>query len=368
MKDDNYAKHDKTLRILLLSNMYPSEKTPSYGIFVKNIYMQLLEAGIDIDKCVIEGQRSTKVGKLLAYAIYIVKSLFRLLFTRRTIYIHFVAHTSFPVLILSLFRRFNIVAHVHGGDVMFQPKVSKSWTSIKTKMAEKTLRLSKRIIVPSHYFSDFIQQKFDVDAQAVFVSPSGGIDTNHFVPVSRKSNSVIKLGYVGRIDPGKGVYTLLQAMKLLSDKNEKVELAIVGTGRESEQMRQYTLNNGLSKICQFVGGSAQHELVNYYQSFDYFVFPTELNESLGLVGLEAMSCGIPIITSGQAGISDYFADKVNGFKYRSGDHNSLSEVISNLPSVDSSVYQKMAEECRLTALEFDSVLVKHKLIDDFKKS
>ena len=358
-------KNRKKVRILLLSNMYPSTKAPSYGIFVKNIYSQLEEANIDIAKCVIKGQRKSRVGKLLAYTAYTVKAFFRLAFTQRTLYIHFVAHTSFPVLILSLFRRFSIVSHVHGGDVMFQPGVSQYWTSIKNNLAKRTLSLSNRVIVPSHYFSEYLQQKMKVDARSIFVSPSGGIETKRFVPVDKAQHKTLRLGYVGRLDEGKGVHTLLKALKHSLDNGAKVSLTVVGAGSEYEKLAQYVLDNELSNACSFVGVVAQRELVTYYQQFDYFVFPSELNESLGLVGLEAMSCGIPIVTTGNAGIGDYFDDQVNGFKYCLGDHQSLSETISMLPVVTSSRYQEMAKQCRLTALKFDSNLVKQNLIKDF---
>jgi glycosyltransferase involved in cell wall biosynthesis len=353
------------IRVLLLSNMYPSTDSPSYGIFVKNIYTQFREVDIDIQKCVIEGQSHTKLGKVFSYAIYVLKALFMLAFTRRLVYIHFVAHTSFPVLLLSLFRRFDIVAHVHGGDVMTQPQVGKRWTSIKTIMAEKTLRLSKKVIVPSQYFSEFLQNEFRIDARSIFVSPSGGVDTRLFLPAEKKAENTITLGYVGRLDPGKGVNTLLEAMNVLNKQRKQVSLTVVGTGNEKESLHQFVIENGLNGTCCFVDALAHQDLVGYYQTFDYFLFPSELNESLGLVGLEAMACGTPIITTGRAGISDYFKNKVNGFQFDSGNHLSLSEVISNLPPTESSIYQRMAKQCRQTALKFDSELVKKALIREF---
>jgi glycosyltransferase involved in cell wall biosynthesis len=365
MKNNESQSHTRQApRILLLSNMYPTDESPSYGIFVKNIYTQLESAGIDIKKCVIEGQSRTKLGKLLDYAFYVVKAIFIIMFTRRIVYIHFIAHTSIPVVIMSIFRRFNIVAHIHGGDVMAQPNVNKKWASMKSIVAKRTLMLSKRVIVPSQYFSDFVQTTFSVDPNSIFVSPSGGVDTQRFQPVERQPQKVIKLGYVGRLDSGKGVDILLKAMRVLMEQGVHIQLTVVGAGKEQEKLVQYAIDNNLSEACRFIGVLTQSELVAYYQTFDYFVFPTELNESLGLVGLEAMSCGVPVITSGHAGIGDYFENRVNGFKFEFGSYISLCDVLSNLPLVSSTIYRQMAEQCRLTALKFDSEVVKEKLVKE----
>lgn len=364
MKSKSQIRDTETPRILLLSNMYPAEKSPAYGIFVKNIYTQLDEAGVDIKKCVIKGQRKTQLGKLSAYTMFLLKAMLRLIFTRRMVYIHFIAHTSLPVIMVSAFRRLNVVAHVHGGDVMAQPQVSEKWTSIKSSMAKRTLKLSSRVIVPSKYFSDFIQKEFSVDLNLVFVSPSGGVNTQRFIPSAREPQRNIQLGYVGRLDIGKGVDTLLKAVKLLTEQEQNIQLTLIGSGREHDRLVQYVANNNLVNVCSFVGSLTQSELATYYQKFDYLIFPSELNESLGLVGLEAMSCGVPVVTPGHAGIGDYFLDEKNGFKYVLGDHVSLSQTLSDLPSVDSDTYRHMARHCRLTALKFDSEVVKEELINE----
>ena len=64
-----------------------------------------------------------------------------------------------------------------------------------------------------------------------------------------------------------------------------------------------------------------------YLLMDCFIFPSTLKESLGLVGLEAMACGIPVIASDSHGPTDYIEDRKNGFLFSTGDICSLIDKV-----------------------------------------
>lgn len=83
----------------------------------------------------------------------------------------------------------------------------------------------------------------------------------------------------------------------------------------------------VSDFIDWIDLLPQIELRRIYNDIDYFIFPSELNESLGLVALEAMACGTPVIGSDYAAQSFYINDGVNGYKFKVGDAEAMKKTI-----------------------------------------
>jgi D-inositol-3-phosphate glycosyltransferase len=144
--------------------------------------------------------------------------------------------------------------------------------------------------------------------------------------------------FVGRIQPIKGIDTLIRAMALLfRDKPEladQVCLCIIGGSQEdsaSEQQelaRLKTLQHelGVGNLITFLGSKEQAELVYYYSGASVLVVPSHY-ESFGMVALEAMACGTPIIASDVGGLSYSVADNFSGYLVPRGDPKLLADKI-----------------------------------------
>ena len=343
-------------QFLILSNMYPTEKTPSQGVFVRNIEQSLLDSGIDVTRVVVAGRHNHVLAKLLHYMLYVVNAFFTLLFTKRVVYLHYVAHSSIPFLVASFFRKIPMVAHVHGGDVMPAEYEPERVRKVKVWIARKALKKADKIIVPSHYFKGFLIDEFDVEAGCIEINPSGGVNTQKFSNAEKTApaflqNKPLVLGYVGRLDSGKGVDTLIKSLKGL---DKAFHCHFVGTGLYHHDFEALAQENGIQDNVTFHGAVEQSELPSKYASFDYLVFPSEMQESLGLVGLEAMACGTPVIGSMNAGMADYLSDQVNGFGFKSGDITSLTDCLVKAAEVNAKQYAAFSTAARETALEFDA--------------
>ena len=124
---------------------------------------------------------------------------------------------------------------------------------------------------------------------------------------------------VSRIEKNKGWDTLLEALNELKKESfmKNIKVIIVGTGQEQKEMDQMIKKFHLEdKIIQkeFV---LQKDLVDYYNAFDVFVFPTKRkSESLGLVGLEAMACKTFVIACNLYGPKEYVIDNKNALTYQ----------------------------------------------------
>lgn len=106
--------------------------------------------------------------------------------------------------------------------------------------------------------------------------------------------------------------------------------------RNDEKIRDLYLDN----LIKYIGPIPYHSLPEIYCTLDLFIFPTCLEESLGLVGLEAMACEVPVIGSYIGGLKDYIKDKENGFFFTPGNAEELSNKIELYLSLSSSEKQK----------------------------
>lgn len=132
----------------------------------------------------------------------------------------------------------------------------------------------------------------------------------------------------GRISKDKGWDTFINAIRITELTGLHANYSIVGSGSEDQDLDDLIQSEGLQDVVHRIPMLSQEKLRNYYDSLDYFVFPSRrVGESLGLVGLEAMACGTPVIGSDFAALKDYIVDGYNGFKFDVGSANSLSLVI-----------------------------------------
>lgn len=123
---------------------------------------------------------------------------------------------------------------------------------------------------------------------------NNAVDGRLFKFRKKNAENVIKLLFLSRIVPRKGLKYLLDSLKKIINKNENIRLMVVGTGSEEEKMKNYVKNNGLRKYVEFVGYVKDDKKSEYYQKSDIFCVP-HVNEGFGITLLEAMSCGLPIV-------------------------------------------------------------------------
>lgn len=193
--------------------------------------------------------------------------------------------------------------------------------------AEFSLMKRARIIVASSASdSAYMEFLYDVPKEKITVV-SPGIDPALFHPMKKRTgrehihaepkHKIIL--FVGRIEPLKGIDALLYAIKILKKQypDEIICLWIVG-GDTSEDSKRWpkTLRDlarlqktlSLETSVRFVGHQKQTELPYYYNAADVVVIPSHY-ESFGMVALEAIGCGVPVITTNVTGISSLISDE-----------------------------------------------------------
>jgi D-inositol-3-phosphate glycosyltransferase len=169
-----------------------------------------------------------------------------------------------------------------------------------------------------------------------------GVDTDLFTPGDRAEarrglglDDRPVLLWVGRIAPIKGLDTLLDTVARLREAGRDMRLLVVGgeadepTNGHETSLRRRIAALGLGESVRFVGPQPQSVLPLYYAAADVTVLPSYY-ESFGMVALEAMACGSPVIASRVGGLVTTVRDGVTGFLVPDGDVEALAERIETL--------------------------------------
>ena len=158
------------------------------------------------------------------------------------------------------------------------------------------------------------------------------------------NNRPLRLLYVGRITQRKGMKYLLEAIRSFDKKD--VELHIIGNIYGSgTAFKTYT------NLYTYTKGISQQELFKVYKQYDALVFPSVL-EGFGLVTVEAMGAGLPVITTPHTNATEVIKEGINGFVVPIRDTKAIVEAIARLRNMDNASFQQMRHEARKTALQY----------------
>lgn len=258
------------------------------------------------------------------------------------------AHWIIPQGIVQSFIKIPYIVTGHGGDV----------TSLNVgpmKMLKKRCLYKASAITA---VSDHLKNREEEIAEGI--SPkviSMGVDVDKF-GIQYKKENFFNQGnkkvvlFVGRLAEKKGVSYLIKAMDLISD----AMLYIVGDGplrAELEELARKSKN----KDIIFAGSKTHNELKEIYASADVFVIPSITardgdQEGLGLVMLEAMASGLPIVASRSGGIVQVIKDNENGLLCEEKSSNQLAEKINDI-LLDTKIRERLISNSLATAKEYD---------------
>lgn len=315
------------MKVLVVSNMFPSKKVPNYGTFVKNFCDQFNEIGIDYDKVV----KTKDNNKIISYIIYYFKVSFYGVFkSYDVIYVHYASHNALPLLIISKIKKVKIFTNVHGGDVLPQSQIHRKMQ----KFTKRLLTISEKVVVPSIYFKNLMVDMYKLPEEKIHIYPSAGVNEKLFYPYSPDNKKLRHLedfdvvlekgidyiGFVGRLESGKGWATFLKAIHILKRERKFInkKVIIVGYGNQYNRFVELINKYNLQEVVVYIQSLPQNKLPVIYNLLSVFCFPSEAKESLGLVALEALACGVPVIASNHAAPNYYIKDGYNGFKFEKG--------------------------------------------------
>ncbi len=258
------------------------------------------------------------------------------------------AHWLIPQGILSAFCHTPFLVTGHGGDV------GELNGSVFHILKNRCLKKAAGITVVSRHLQNILVEKYG--CRNVSIIPMG-CNTSYFTPSMRQENFFSQNGkkvilFVGRLAEKKGCAYLIEAMQHVD-----ALLVIAGSGPLEASCKSLVGELHLEEKVRFLGPKPHTELRRIYASADIFAAPSVTAkggdvEGFGLVILEAMASGLPVIASNSGGITDIITDGENGLLAPERDSVQIAAHINTLLS-SPSLYQKLSAASLQTASRFD---------------
>jgi len=149
------------------------------------------------------------------------------------------------------------------------------------------------------------------------------------VPIARYRDGVPNILFVGRMEPRKGLIHLLRAFRKIQRDGVRARLLIVGTGPGDREARRYVLTRQLDGV-EFLGRVPEGQKAQLFKTADIYVSPATGRESFGIVLLEAMSAGAPIICSDIHGYRGVVRRERDGILVEPGNSDALATAMRRL--------------------------------------
>jgi phosphatidylinositol alpha-mannosyltransferase len=271
-------------------------------------------------------------------------------------------HEPFMPMLCSAVLRFsggiNIgTFHAYSGSPGYE--LGRPFTTILLKRRNR--KLAGRIAISASakaYASKYVAGEFTIIPN--------GVDLKRFhpgvKPMPGYDDGKINILFVGRLEKRKGANYLLNAYTRLKKKHPNIRLIIVGPGVNLR--RRYELKVRLSRLKDvvFTGGVSYENLPRYYQMADIFCAPSTGKESFGIVLLEAMALGKPIVATSIEGYSSVVTHGEQGLLVPPKNSKALAEALERLVN-DTALRRRLGANGLLAVRDYDWPLVARRVLD-----
>lgn len=222
---------------------------------------------------------------------------------------------------------------------------------------QEVLRIADRIVAATPAELAQLQWLYRADTSKVEIVPPG-VDISHFYPIPQdEAKEFIGLQpcdqlllFVGRIEPLKGIDNLIEAIAILRRQGLYVCLSVIGgdpdqivvshDGAETKRSVEVNMSEmkrlqdlrakyGMEDLVAFLGRRSQDTLPYYYSAAEAVVVPSHY-ESFGMVALEAMACGTPVVASQVGGLAYLVQDGETGYTVPADDPQALADALNRL--------------------------------------
>ncbi len=265
------------------------------------------------------------------------------------------AHWLIPQGIVQSFFEKPYIVTGHGGDVTSLNK------GIFRRLKIKCLKRAKYVTVVSEHLKNKIQELvLEIQPDVIPM----GVDISKFGRQYRKENYFNQgdrkvVLFVGRLAEKKGVKYLIEAMK-----NINALLVVVGDGPLREDLKKQAFE--IEEKVLFLGAKTHEELKVIYASADIFVCPSITakdgdQEGFGLVMLEAMASGLPVVASNSGGITQLIVDEVNGLLCKEKCVDEIADKVKNVLD-NKELQNKIINNMKNTLREHDYEIISQKYI------
>ena len=228
------------------------------------------------------------------------------------------------------------------------PKLKTFVVSLATGYAN----MSDQVIAPSDSAARILKER---GVQTTMAIVPTGIDVGKFehgyggkirASVGIGADAFV-VGHVGRLSPEKNPDFLSGAVASFLQKEAAAHFLVVGYGPSRQQMEEFFAERKLSKRVHFLGKLGEEQLGDAYHAMDAFVFASR-TETQGLVLVEAMCAGVPVVALDAPGVREVVRDGVNGYSLSAQRQEQFAEALQKLCHLPAEAQSSFSAEARRT--------------------
>jgi glycosyltransferase involved in cell wall biosynthesis len=251
--------------------------------------------------------------------------------------------------------RARVILIAHGIEV---------WADLQRPLRRRAMASINLILCVSGYTKDRINAQLPEltnDRFAIFPNALSEMWTERFATIEHPERVIEHPERIGnlpqkfllsvtRLDRGdryKGIVSVIEALAMLSDTS--IHYVVAGRGDDQEFLQRIAPRFGIQKRVHFVGAVTDAELANLYRKCSAFVLPSG-KEGFGIVFLEAMFFGAPVIAAGEKGATDVVRDEETGLTVGYGDTVALARAIERMLT-DTTLRARLREVGRATVID-----------------
>lgn len=337
------------MKVLILTPGYPSDLDPTSGAFVRE-HARALKASHDVAVLCISGQamsqpspgkwqRSIEEGievwrtylhheqarpYILRFAMAALSGFLKLrpTFQPEVIHARFSLPTGFAAAVAGILSGLPTVitedASCFAGylDTYFH-RLLLRWT----------MNRANQVVAVSHPLKETILAS-GIQVSIEVIGNSVDCTVFHPTPV-RPSTNYLRVAFVGRMAKTKGIDILLHAVKAATARlKQPLRLSLIGDGPDLSAFQQLCQDMGLGDICLFLGSRPREEVAKILRESHFLILPS-LEESFGIVLIEAMACGKPVIAT-RCGGPESFVTPETGLIVPPGDVEALAAALETM--------------------------------------
>ncbi|MEH7512318.1 glycosyltransferase family 4 protein [Gottfriedia acidiceleris] len=274
------------------------------------------------------------------------------MFKPEIVHIHSSSDSSFYrksiFVILSKLCKRKILFHIHSGRFI---DFYNSSNKYKRNFIKRILESSNVVLALTELWKEKLLKEFNCNIKVL----PNYIDLLQFdgKDTSIKKNKIKQIVFMGKVSESKGIYDVIEVIKITKLKKIKCKFKIAGNGTPNDlkKFNDAIIKNRLEDYIEYVGWVSSEDKIKLLSSSDIFILPSHF-EAFGIVFLEAMYFGLPIISTNVGGIPEVVINNQNGFLVSSKSpedlFNSLMTLLEN-----KQLYNNMSKNNMLRAKKFD---------------
>lgn len=313
------------MRILVISNLYPDRSRPTFGTFVAAHVEALRRTGAAVDVVALGGTPvHTRV--LRKYLWLGMRAIWyaALAAVRRQRPQIVEAHIAFPTALvawpIARLMRARLVVFCHGSDLT----VVAARTRWHRRAARYVFDRSDLLVPNSEFTRSVLRSTYAIRHERI-ATWTPGIDASLFKPDDSIRRIPTEVLYVGRLDPGKGVELLVEAIEVVGA--DRATLRVIGDGSLRSQLEQAARHRRIR--ATFEGGMPAATVARAMARAAVLAVPSTHAEGLGLVAVEGLACGALVVASASGGLEEVIEDGRTGWLVTPGSARALAEAIED---------------------------------------